>query len=58
MLADVESDVTFESLGVCSELCTACEQLKWKKPTFIQREALPIALKGSCSFLKEEKNNL
>lgn len=39
-------DVTFADLGVCSELCQACEQLKWSRPTAIQKEALPVALKG------------
>lgn len=28
------------------ELCDACEQLKWTKPSAIQREALPVALQG------------
>lgn len=37
---------TFADLGVCSELCQACEQLKWLKPTSIQKEALPVALQG------------
>lgn len=27
-------------------LCTACEQLKWKAPTKIQRESIPLALQG------------
>lgn len=27
-------------------LCTACEQLKWKAPTKIQRESVPLALQG------------
>jgi ATP-dependent RNA helicase DDX47/RRP3 len=39
-------ELTFESLGVVKELCEACEQLKWKHPTPIQREALPVSLKG------------
>ncbi|XP_077992451.1 putative ATP-dependent RNA helicase DDX47 [Glandiceps talaboti] len=43
---DTESSVTFESLGVVSSLCEACEQLKWKHPTKIQREALPVAFEG------------
>jgi ATP-dependent RNA helicase DDX47/RRP3 len=43
---DETGNITFESLGVCPELCLACEQLKWKKPSLIQREALPVALKG------------
>merc|ERR1719517_71054 len=38
--------VTFESLGVCEELCQACELMKWKGPTKIQQEAIPWALKG------------
>lgn len=41
-----EEDVTFKSLGVVDVLCEACEQLKWKTPTKIQREALPVALQG------------
>ena len=32
--------------GVVKELCEACEQLKWKKPSAIQRQALPVALAG------------
>ena len=43
---DVDDNITFKSLGVCPELCEACEQLKWKKPTIIQREALPVSLQG------------
>ncbi|VEN43561.1 unnamed protein product, partial [Callosobruchus maculatus] len=27
-------------------LCKACEQLKWKEPSKIQREAIPVALQG------------
>lgn len=27
-------------------LCTACEQLKWKEPSKIQKEAIPVALQG------------
>ncbi|KAL3176006.1 hypothetical protein MRX96_010714 [Rhipicephalus microplus] len=41
-----EENVTFKSLGVVDVLCEACEQLKWKAPTKIQREALPVALQG------------
>jgi len=32
--------------GVVKELCEACEQLKWTKPSAIQRQALPVALSG------------
>lgn len=38
--------VTFKDLGIVKELCDACEQLKWKYPSAIQREALPVALQG------------
>ena len=36
----------FVTKGVVQELCDACEQLKWSKPSSIQREALPVALAG------------
>lgn len=39
-----EEKVTFESLGVIDVLCEACQQLGWKTPTKIQREAIPVAL--------------
>ena len=32
--------------GVVDVLCEACEQLKWKVPSKIQREAVPVALAG------------
>uniref|UniRef100_A0A023GKF4 RNA helicase n=1 Tax=Amblyomma triste TaxID=251400 RepID=A0A023GKF4_AMBTT len=41
-----EENVTFKSLGVVDVLCEACEQLKWKSPTKIQKEAIPLALQG------------
>ncbi|GBM83529.1 putative ATP-dependent RNA helicase DDX47 [Araneus ventricosus] len=41
-----ETEVTFKSLGVVDVLCEACEQLKWKTPTAIQQEAIPVALQG------------
>ncbi|XP_047004321.1 probable ATP-dependent RNA helicase DDX47 [Schistocerca americana] len=43
---DPEKEVTFKDLGVVDVLCEACEQLKWKAPTKIQREAIPLALQG------------
>ncbi|XP_074638446.1 putative ATP-dependent RNA helicase DDX47 isoform X1 [Acropora palmata] len=44
--AITEEKVTFESLGVIDVLCEACQQLGWKTPTKIQREAIPVALEG------------
>lgn len=41
-----DDNVTFASLGVCKELCRACEAVKWTKPSKIQREVLPVALSG------------
>lgn len=42
-----EGKTTFQSLGIVDVLCEACEQLKWKAPTKIQKEAIPVALQGS-----------
>mmetsp|Transcript_73827 Transcript_73827/g.175753 ORF Transcript_73827/g.175753 Transcript_73827/m.175753 type:complete len:488 (+) Transcript_73827:58-1521(+) len=47
MTAEGEEEVaTFESIGVCKELCQACEAMKWKAPTKIQAETIPWALQG------------
>ncbi|CAC5383092.1 DDX47 [Mytilus coruscus] len=43
---EVEEEVTFKSLGLVDVLCEACEQLKWKSPSKIQKESIPIALQG------------
>lgn len=43
---DEEREKSFADLGVCPVLCEACEALKWKMPTEIQRESLPYALEG------------
>ncbi|GIX65720.1 ATP-dependent RNA helicase [Babesia caballi] len=40
------SDATFESLGICRELCRACDSMGWKAPTPIQVAAIPHALGG------------
>lgn len=32
--------------GVVDVLCQACEELKWKHPSKIQKEAVPVALQG------------
>jgi len=42
-----EEKITFKSLGIVDVLCEACEQLKWKHPSKIQKEALPVALAGN-----------
>jgi len=43
---DAEKEHTFESLGLCPELCEAVKLMKWDKPTGIQCEALPWAFQG------------
>ncbi|CAA9966414.1 atp-dependent rrna helicase rrp3 protein [Pyrenophora teres f. maculata] len=37
---------TFADLGIREELCDACENLKFKNPTPIQTQAIPLALEG------------
>ncbi|XP_041033444.1 probable ATP-dependent RNA helicase DDX47 [Carcharodon carcharias] len=44
--SEAEDPGTFRDLGVTEVLCEACEQLGWKSPTKIQKEALPVALQG------------
>ena len=39
------SNLTFEELGVCSELCEALKAMGYKNPTKIQAESLPYTLK-------------
>ncbi|KAG5894103.1 hypothetical protein JTB14_004042 [Gonioctena quinquepunctata] len=41
-----EKPVTWNDLGLVDALCKACEQLKWKEPSKIQKEAIPVALQG------------
>ena len=41
-----ESKKQFNEIGVCDELCSACEEMGWSAPTRIQVEAIPPALKG------------
>ncbi|KAF9122568.1 ribosomal RNA processing protein [Mortierella sp. GBA39] len=40
------SNVTFKDLGLMQPLVDACEQLKFKAPTEIQRESIPWSLQG------------
>jgi len=44
---EANSEITFESLGLCPELCEVVEELGWKKPTPIQEKTLPTAFQGS-----------
>ncbi|CAG9839661.1 unnamed protein product [Diabrotica balteata] len=41
-----QAQVTWKDLGLVDALCKACEQLKWKEPSNIQKEAIPVALQG------------
>uniref|UniRef100_A0A1Q3FVW2 RNA helicase n=1 Tax=Culex tarsalis TaxID=7177 RepID=A0A1Q3FVW2_CULTA len=41
-----EKTVTWEEMGLIDTLCEACKALKWKAPSKIQREAIPLALQG------------
>uniref|UniRef100_A0A2M4BL96 RNA helicase n=1 Tax=Anopheles marajoara TaxID=58244 RepID=A0A2M4BL96_9DIPT len=41
-----EEQVSWEELGLVETLCQACRGLKWKVPSKIQREAIPLALNG------------
>jgi ATP-dependent RNA helicase DDX47/RRP3 len=49
-VASVEEDEagpkTFADLGIIPSLCEACETMKFKAPTGIQKEAIPYALQG------------
>lgn len=37
---------SFAELGVCPEICKACEGMGYKHPSKIQFESLPYTLKG------------
>ncbi|EDW80271.1 uncharacterized protein Dwil_GK21047 [Drosophila willistoni] len=41
-----EQKLTWKDLGLNETLCQACEELKWKAPSKIQKEAIPVALQG------------
>lgn len=40
------SSLSFEDLGICSEICEALRAMNYKHPTKIQAESLPYTLKG------------
>ncbi|EDV99099.1 probable ATP-dependent RNA helicase DDX47 [Drosophila grimshawi] len=41
-----EQPLTWKDLGLSETLCKACDELKWKAPSKIQKEAIPVALQG------------
>ncbi len=41
-----EDAPSFADIGVCEELCRAIDELGWKKPSDIQVQSIPKALKG------------
>ncbi|KAM7353849.1 putative ATP-dependent RNA helicase DDX47 [Cochliomyia hominivorax] len=41
-----DKPLTWKELGLNDTLCKACEELKWKAPSKIQKEAIPVALQG------------
>ncbi|XP_055859164.1 ATP-dependent RNA helicase DDX47 [Episyrphus balteatus] len=43
---DDDEVVTWKSLGLLDTLCEACTELKWKAPSKIQKEAIPVGLQG------------
>ena len=40
------SSLTFPTLGLSPQLCDACVNMKWLKPTPIQQQSIPYALQG------------
>ena len=37
----------WKELGVCDELCAAAAQMRWKQPTEVQTQAIPLLLEGA-----------
>ncbi|XP_055319462.1 ATP-dependent RNA helicase DDX47 [Sitodiplosis mosellana] len=44
---DIEKPVTWTDLGLAEPLIEAVNELKWKAPSKIQSEAIPVALQGN-----------
>lgn len=44
--SNLKITLPFTFKGLTDVLCKACEQLKWKEPSKIQKEAIPVALQG------------
>eukprot|EP00096_Caligus_rogercresseyi_P005991 TRINITY_DN22110_c0_g1_i1.p1 TRINITY_DN22110_c0_g1~~TRINITY_DN22110_c0_g1_i1.p1 ORF type:complete len:474 (-),score=161.23 TRINITY_DN22110_c0_g1_i1:275-1696(-) len=45
-VSEAEDETSFADLGLTEVLCEACESQDWKKPSKIQKEAIPVALSG------------
>lgn len=44
---EVETAISsFKALGICTQLAEAAAGLKWKLPTPIQEQAVPLLLQG------------
>ncbi|EEQ27816.1 ribosomal RNA processing protein [Microsporum canis] len=44
--ADAKAPKSFKDLGIIDSLCDACTSLRYKAPTPIQAESIPLALQG------------
>jgi ATP-dependent RNA helicase DDX47/RRP3 len=44
--SNIMTNLTFEELGVCPEICEAIKAMGYKNPSKIQAESLPYTLKG------------
>ncbi|KAK9355123.1 P-loop containing nucleoside triphosphate hydrolase protein [Lipomyces doorenjongii] len=45
-LSEQKEIESFEDLGVIAPICEACKNLKFKKPTPIQQQSIPLAMEG------------
>lgn len=44
--SNIMTNLSFEEIGVCPEICEAIKAMGYKHPTKIQAESLPYTLKG------------
>lgn len=44
-----DAKAAWKELGVCDELCEAAAQMRWKQPTEVQTQAIPLLLEGALS---------
>ena len=44
--SNIMTNLTFEEIGVCPEICEAIKAMGYKNPSKIQAESLPYTLKG------------